>query len=472
MPKKAIPLLIFLLAFSIQLTTFSPWDTLTYDGALYIDIARNLVRSPSNFTYQGVYVMYRPPLYPYTLSIAYHFVKEPLRQLSIARIVSVVFFSLTALLVYLLSRELFEDRTKSIIASLFFMFNPLALTMGGRELVHSQFTFFYTLAIYLFYTGRKYGNREKVLLAFIAGGFAILTRYTGLSIVGVFFTYLWLVEYWGWVREKTYWIGILLLLLTLFPWLYMGHLYYGGALKPFSIGMRAVTVDKPVAVSEYLKMILRDMGKIVPALALLGLLMQKQDERGWLLISWAIVGLCGILMVTHKETRFITFLSPALAILSADGLEAILNIIKETIKSLTEKKKLEAVLLTALVVILLTPTAMSAYHLKNKWNTVGKYESHTLRFASEHYPAEKILTSPSLYTMTGFYYPGARVEMPITKVCAEKLKNGYYQLIIYKESDGLLPPPPEENYVLAVELYHGKFKIYVKKSHSNAPASQ
>ncbi|WP_346765899.1 glycosyltransferase family 39 protein [Thermococcus sp. 9N3] len=213
--RKVLPGIVFLFALGIELITFPPWDTLSYDGALYIDIARNLAVNPTSFTYQGAYMMYRPPLYPYTLSLFYHFVHEPLSQLRVARLVSAVFFALTAVLVYLLTLELFERFVKGILASAFFIFNALAFTMGTRELVHSEFTFFYTLAIYLLYTGRKSGNPTRIYLAFVSAGLAILTRYTGLSIIAVFIAYLWLTEYWNWVKKREYLIGFALLLLTL-----------------------------------------------------------------------------------------------------------------------------------------------------------------------------------------------------------------------------------------------------------------
>jgi 4-amino-4-deoxy-L-arabinose transferase-like glycosyltransferase len=461
--ERFILLAVFITALSLQLATLPPWDTLTYDGALYIDIARNLVENPSNFTYQGIYVMYRPPLYPYTLSLLYHFIKNPLDQLTVARLVSVLFFSMTAVLVYLFAKGLFEDETKSLLTSFYFTFNPLAFTMGGRELVHSEFTFFYTLALYLFYTGRERNSVERLSLAFVSAGMAILTRYTGLSIIGVFFAYLWLVDYWNWVKKREYWVGALLLFLTLSPWLYLGHLHYGGALRPFSIGMRTVTADKPVAVSDYLRMVFKDIGRVLPVLAFLGFIKQEQDEKGWLLVSWLAVGLSGILMVTHKETRFITFLSPVLALLSVEGTELVVKTVEEITAGRT--KHLRAFILVAVSVLLLVPVAMGAFHLKEEWNTTGKYESHVLRYASEHYPAERLLVSPPIYTMAGFYYPRAKVEMPLPgKGVEEKLAGGYYQVIIYREPSGYAPTPPRDKYTLVGEFYSGRFKIYIKKS--------
>jgi len=441
MDRKILPGLIFLLALGVELATFPPWDTLTYDGALYIDIARNLAVNPANFTYQGVYVMYRPPLYPYTLSPFYRFLHEPLSQLTVARLVSALFFALTAVLVYLLAVELFDEGVKGLLASAFFAFNALAFTMGTRELVHSEFTFFYTLAVYLLYTGRKLENPVRIYLAFLSAGLAILTRYTGLSIVGVFIAYLWLTEYWDWVKKREYWVGFVVLFLTLGPWLYLGHLNYGGALRPFEIASRTVTADSPVSVSTFLSLLLRDLGPVLPALAVLGLVRQRQDEVGWLLISWAFLGLIGVLLVTHKETRFVTFLAPVMGILASEGV----SLIADGLERFGWRKGLTI----ALALLLLIPVGHSAFQLKERWNLTGKYESRALRYASDHYPGERLLVSPNLYTMAGFYYPGARVDF---------VERGTYDVVIIDLLKG--PFEPSGNYTPVEELY-GRFRILV-----------
>lgn len=478
MRGKIIPLVLFISAVALQLATFPPWDTLTYDGALYIDIARNLARNPTNFTYQGVYMMYRPPLYPYTLSVFYHFIHEPLAQLSVARLISTVFFALTAVVVYLLALKLFESEAKGLIASLFFIFNSLAFTMGTRELVHSEFTFFYALAVYLLYTGRKSGRGDRVYLAFLSAGLAILTRYTGLSIIGVFITYLWLTEYWEWVKKREYCIGFALLLLILSPWLYLGHLHYGGAFKPFEVANRVVTADRPVSVSTFLKWLFKDIGRILPALVVLGLVKQKQDEEGWLLISWALVGFAMIMTVTHKETRFITFLAPGMALLAVEGVSLTVEGIEKAAELAGRPVKMwKKVLTVVLALLLLVPVSGSTFHLKERWNVTGKYESHVLRYASEHYPAKKLLVSPYLYTMAGFYYPGARIEMILyRKDVKRKISEGYYDVIIHKDPSTYLNIITSGRYKLVREFYNGKFKIFVAKrileAHSREPSEK
>ncbi|WP_148882666.1 ArnT family glycosyltransferase [Thermococcus aciditolerans] len=467
MEKKSLIFLVpFLLALCVSLLTMPPSNTITYDGALYIDIARNLAEDITDFTYQGIYMMYRPPLYPYTLSLPYHSIHEPYAQLTVARTVSMLFFALTAALTYLLTVEMFGDPFKGIAASLFYIFNPLAFTMATRELVHSEFTFFYTLAVYLLYTGRKRGVPYRIYLSFVSAGLAILTRYTGLSILGVFLAYLWLTDHWEWVKKREYWVGFILLGLTLAPWLYMGNLHYGGPFRPFSVASRVVTLDRPVSVSDYLHLLREDVGLLLPALAVLGFIRLKKDDKGWLLISWLFVGLMGILTVTHKETRFITFLSPAIGILAAEGVwlagDIITAVSERTGRRIGVGRTALVVLILSL--ILTVPIATRAGGLKETWNEFGRYQSEVIGYAVINYDGERILVSPDMYTVAGFYYPHAAVEMLLDrKSVRDKISRGYYDTIILKEPTDHLNIEESGNYDLAMEFYDGKFKIYIKK---------
>ncbi|ANF22916.1 ArnT family glycosyltransferase [Thermococcus piezophilus] len=459
--ERVMPLIPFILALGVSLATMPPWNTLTYDGALYLDIARNLANDITSFTYQEVYMMYRPPLYPYTLSLFYHFVPEEYHLL-VARLVSAFFFSFTAVLVYLLARDIFGDERRSIIASLFFISNPLAFTMATRELVHSEFTFFYTLAVYLLYTGRKKRNVLRIYISFIAAGLAILTRYTGLSIVVVFLVYLYLTDHWKWVKKREYWIGLILLAFTLAPWLYMGHIYYGGIFRPFSVASRVVTLDRPISVLDYINMLLKDLGYLLPALTTLGFVRLKKNDEGWLIISWFFMGLMGILTVTHKETRFITFLAPAMAILTEEGVMILIDAVEHFRPKTLGRYR--TVLILALALLFLMPISRRAYDLKDTWNVVGKYDSDILNYAADHYQAEKLLVSPYLYTMAGFYYPDASVEMILySNKTREKIARGYYDLIIYKEPKTYLNIEESGNYLLIKKFYEGKFKIYARR---------
>ncbi|NJE62225.1 glycosyltransferase family 39 protein [Thermococcus sp. 21S7] len=435
-----------------------PSKTITYDGALYIDIARNLLHGITNYTYQGVYMMYRPPVYVYTLTVLFRFF-SPEHHVTLARLVSAVFYSLTAGLTYLFALRMWNDEVKAILAAALYIFNPLAFAMGTRELVHSEFTFFYTLSIYLLYTGRKNGSTWRLYLSFIVAGIAILTRYTGLSIIGVTVAYLYLTEHWEWVKKREYPIGFALLAITLLPWLYMGHIHYGGAFKPFSVATQYVTNAPPVSAFDYIGMLINTIG-VIALLAAIGFVLLKKDEEGWLLISWLFVGLLGIMTVTHKEERFITFLSPALALLAAHGLWGISNVLSEATRA-GEYKKHVAVLL---LVLFLVPIWGDASALKDDWDKQGAIYVEVFEYASKNYPADWLLVSQKMYTMAGLYYPDATIQviMDVPQV-RERISEGRYDVIVRVKSDPELNIESSGNYRIAKEFQNGNFIVYVRK---------
>lgn len=454
----------FILALSISILTAPPKTSITYDEALYIDIARNLAGGLSNFTYQGVYMMYRPPLYPYTLSFFYR-IFEYDTHLTIARLISSLFYALTSLLIYLFVVELFKDEKRALLASLFYIFNPLAFAMSSRALVHSEFTFFYTLSLFLLYKGRRSGRALHIYLAFLSAGLAILTRYTGLSILGVIFAYLYLTEHWGWMKKREYHIGIVVLILILLPWLYMGHVHYGGAFRPFRIASKVVTLDKPSSAFEYLSLVAEALSMTFVGLMVLGFVKQEKDDRGWLLLSWAFIGLVGILTVVHKEVRFLTFLSPVMAIYAEEGVYFLYELSLRFKPSLSSRTKLAILLL--LLLLLLIPKIPNALEYKNEeWDSVNCQETGVLTYVKEHYNVERVIVSPRMYTLAGFFFPGAEVDQIIGYPKMKRgIMNGYYDVIIYKDGD-LLREEIESSgkYILVKEFYEGKFKVFIRKS--------
>ncbi|AEH25149.1 ArnT family glycosyltransferase [Pyrococcus yayanosii] len=444
--EKLIPAFLFLVTFTAGLLTFPPWKTLTYDEALYIDIARSIAEG-RGFTYQGVYMMYRPPLYPYTLSLILYFLPYG-HHLAVARLVSLLFHSLTAVLVYFLASALLGDKWKAVTASLFYIFNPLAFTMATRALVHAEFTFFYTLSLYMLFTA---GDWRRTVLAFFFAALAVLTRYTGLTIVGVIFTYLYLTEHWTWVRRREIWLGLAVFLLTLFPWLYLGHLHYGGFLRPFEVASRVVTMDKPISASDFLRMLIKDIGFVLPLLSAVGFVTLKKDRIGWFLISWLTVGLFGILTVIHKETRFVTFLSPAFAVLTSLGVAFLIDVARRFVG--IPRKFLVFLLLSG---ILLVPVVYSALSLKDEWDSAWLPENEVLSCAVA-YKAEKILVSPRLYTLAGYYFPDADVKMLLSP---DDVQGAEYDLIIAKG----IPVP--EGYSRAP--CPGPYMVFLKRSMSTS----
>ena len=438
--------------------------SVTYDGALYIDIARNLLHGITNYTYQGYYMMYRPPGYVYTLYFVFHFTSlSPSSLLTTAKLVSALFYGLTAGLVYYFALAVWGDRVKAAGASALYIANPLAFSMATRGLVHSEFTFFYTLSLYLLYTGRRLGDKRRIYASFVVAGVSILTRYTGLSVLAVIVTYLYMTEYWGWVKKKEYGIGALLTLLVLTPWLYLGRLHYGGALMPFSTATKYVTHAPPVSAFDYISSLASVLG-IILLLTLFGMVLLKQNEEGWLLISWFLIGFIGILTVTHKETRFVTFLSPVMAMLSAHALWT-LGEWTRTLVNWKERRDLKPAVFLVLLILVLIPTVHSAINMRSIWDERGSAYVNAFEYARMNYPASWLLVSPKAYTIAGLYYPHSTIQIIIPRQqVKERVKNGRYDIIVRLKSDPNVGVLESGRYREVKEFGHGTVQIFIKRS--------
>ena len=103
-----------------------------------------------------------------------------------------MFYAGTATLIFILFRR-YIGTQKAAFGSLLYMLNPIALGMSVQPLVHSQFTFFYLLAIYFLLRWSETGDKKFVMLFGIFTGISILTRYTGLSIGLIIVTYIYLL---------------------------------------------------------------------------------------------------------------------------------------------------------------------------------------------------------------------------------------------------------------------------------------
>lgn len=94
----------------------------------------------------------------------------------------------------------------------------------------------------------------------------------------------------------------------------------------------------------------------------------------------------------------------------------------------------------------------------------GAAEATVLSRVSSEHPAESLLVSPGLYTMAGFYYPHARVDMALDrKTVLQRVSEGYYGVIILKGPSNHINIEESRRYVLTEEFYNGKFRIYLLK---------
>jgi len=92
-----------------------------------------------------------------------------------ARIVSVIFGTLTIPLVYLLAEEL-ENKRVGIIAALLITFSSFQILWSREARMYAQFQFFYLLTAYLFYLGLKRNNGKLLFSSVISFIFALYSH--------------------------------------------------------------------------------------------------------------------------------------------------------------------------------------------------------------------------------------------------------------------------------------------------------
>lgn len=469
MEKRVLGVLIISLIFS--LIAFPSEISITHDEAIYLNIARNLVHGLSNFKYQDAYMMYRPPVYIYTLSIFFGFFNNVDIQLQISRVVSAIFYSFTSVLVYYIANILFNNSRKSILAALIFIINPIAFILSNRTLVHSQYTFFFTLTIFLFYLGRKNQKSIYTYLSFIFAGIAVLTRYTGFIILGILFTYLYMVDHWSWLKKKEYWVAAGLFLLTISPWLVLNHVFYGGAFEGFKASAEAATLDRPVTPIKFLTKPLKNalLGSI---LLFLGFAKQKKNEKGWLLTSWFFIGLFGILTIPYKTARFLTFITPPMSILIGEGIYFIKNDLWKTLEhiniiNLSNKriKTIFAGLLVIVIVISVIPGASAYGEYKESWDERNEGPVLVSRYVSSLDP-DTILVSPDTFPIISFFSPNSKItQFKEPNIQIDQIKTKKYDIIIWeKETLAEKIKKPEDYKVLKTFDLGKTYKILKKES--------
>ena len=145
---------------------------LRMDEVQYQEIAVNLTEGRS-FALNGRLTSWRPPLYPFVLSVLYTLTgtTDPV----VARGFQAILSLLNGLLVYLLGRRLFGERA-GLGAALLFTFYPSFLFYNNHILTEVLFTFLLTLTGYCFVAYLQTARLPLIGASGVALGLAVLTR--------------------------------------------------------------------------------------------------------------------------------------------------------------------------------------------------------------------------------------------------------------------------------------------------------
>lgn len=264
--KSVYFVLIALFFISIFLRTygFQQPHGLTFDEGLYSElIAEQLKEDPGNYSTQVAYqnqiaqgvrvpeylnrpLFKHPPLYNYLIAANYKiFGSSRLAAVS----VSIAFGSLMVLIIFLLGRELYDDRV-GLLAAFFLCIDPIHWICSEKIWMETTMSFFILLAILLFVYGQK--QKKYLLFSGLSIGLAMLTKYPGILPLFIIIMYVALAERRN-IKLKD--IGLLCLtsIIIFLPWVIWNWKVYGNLMDAvISIhGLNSIVGRSLESLSEY-----------------------------------------------------------------------------------------------------------------------------------------------------------------------------------------------------------------------------
>jgi 4-amino-4-deoxy-L-arabinose transferase-like glycosyltransferase len=332
--KKITKILIvlFILAFIIRgifvfATPLKIWDETVYANLGY-DLSSNLldysVRNngwsdfiPSKDSFYAWPKMgFRAPLLPYLLSPFYLFNLDFLVDFFM-----VFVGALSVCLVYILGKMMFNQKI-AFYSTILFLLIPLHVIYSAKVLTGVLFTFFILLTFFSFWKGYEEGDKKYKILFGVFLALALLSRYTALWIMPVFFLYF-LVRNKSlkFLKDKHLWYAILAFFLTLIPWFIYGMFEYNNPLGAFIHGAKASAywggVQPWYYFFQYWPIMFSIIGFIF-AIALIYIFYKRDffKKEICLLLIWFVFFLGMAIYMPHKEDRFILAIVPAIVLIS------------------------------------------------------------------------------------------------------------------------------------------------------------
>jgi len=238
--KSVTFVLIALFFLSIFLRTygFQQPHRLTFDEGLYAElIAEQLKENPVNYSTQRAYqlktaqgekipeylnrpLFKHPPLYNYLIALNYRiFGSSHFTAVG----VSIAFGSLMVLIIFLLGKELYDDRV-GLLAAFFLCIDPIHWICSEKIWMETTMGFFMLLAVYLFVCGQR--QKHYLLFSGISIGLAMLTKYPGILSLFIIITHIVAAER-RMIKQKDMWLLCLVSFIVFLPWVIWNWKVYG-----------------------------------------------------------------------------------------------------------------------------------------------------------------------------------------------------------------------------------------------------
>jgi len=258
---------------------------------------------------------FRPPLLSYFLAIFY-----ALNLGFLIKFLLPLVGTLTIFLVYLLGKEMFNKKI-GIISAAIISFVPIHIIYSGKILNDVFVTFFITLSFLFFWKGFDKGNEKYKIFWGITLGIGLLTRYTLLWIIPLFPAYLWIRnKSLNFLRDKYLWYGTIGFFVVLIPWLIYGIFEYNNPIGAFIHGAKASGYWGGHQAWIFFfqnNWYIFSISGILFVLSLIWIFYVRDYKKReiYLLLIWSLFYLMMLMIMPHKEERFIIPIIPAISLI-------------------------------------------------------------------------------------------------------------------------------------------------------------
>lgn len=313
-----------------------PW----WDESVYLNLGYDLSNNPFDYSvenngwsdfipsggdknYAWPKMGFRPPLLPYFLAIFY-----ALNLGFLIKFLLPLIGVLTIFLVYLLGKEMFDKKAGLISAAIISLI-PIHATFSGRILNDVFVTLFITLAFLFFWKGFERGNKKYKVLWGIFLGLGLLTRYTMLWIIPIFPIYLWIKnKSLSFLRDKYLWYSIIGFFIVLIPWFIYGYFEYGNIFGGFLHGFKGAAYWGG---NQAWSFFFQNHWKIfsISGILFVSFLIEifyeeeYKKKEIYILLIWSIFYLIMLVVMPHKEERFVIPLIPVISLIIGYSLNKI-----------------------------------------------------------------------------------------------------------------------------------------------------
>lgn len=365
---KAAILLILLASFFVRLAFAYAEPVKWWDETVYASLGWDLKSNPTHYSFDGGWsdyvpggwpkAGYRAPLLPYSLALFFAAFGQ---NMVLLNMIMPAIGALNVLLVYLLGKKMFS-RKIGLYAAAFLAFMPVHVYYSGKILTDVFSTTLITLSVLAFLFWNEKKTAKTGILFGAATALAFLSRYQSIVLLPIFLIFLLAKKDAKNFLNKSLFIAVAAFLLVLMPWLFYSYSEYGDVLGFMRHSQAAAGYwggnQQWYEILPYFPAMF-SITLILAAFGIAGMNKSRRNENNLLLLLWLFAFLFfSLFLLPHKEDRFFMEIAPAVAIISAVGVEAVSKRIK--------RKNAEKVVLCVSVLVLLATIMSGAYYTSLK----------------------------------------------------------------------------------------------------------